>query len=86
MKAATVAASRGHKVKLIEASSELGGQVNLAQRLPGRSEFGGITTNLANKLHKQNVEIKFQTKAFYQQRLVNFLQMKIHGSWKKLLR
>jgi 2,4-dienoyl-CoA reductase-like NADH-dependent reductase (Old Yellow Enzyme family) len=63
MKAATVAASRGHTVKLIEASSKLGGQVNLAQRLPGRSEFGGITTNLANKLHKQNVEIKFKTNA-----------------------
>ena len=62
MKAATVAASRGHGVKLIEASSKLGGQINLAEKLPGRSEFGGITTNLANKLNRQNVEIKLNTK------------------------
>ena len=62
MKAATVAASRGHEVKLIEASSKLGGQINLAEKLPGRSEFGGITTNLANKLNRQNVEIKLNTK------------------------
>ena len=62
MKAATVAASRGHEVKLIEASSKLGGQINLAEKLPGRSEFGGITTNLANKLNSQNVEIKLNTK------------------------
>ena len=61
MKAATVAASRGHRVKLIEASSMLGGQINLAERLPGRSEFGGITTNLANKLQRQNVEITLNT-------------------------
>ena len=62
MKAATVAASRGHRVKLIEASSKLGGQINLAEKLPGRSEFGGITTNLSNKLQRQNVEIKLNTK------------------------
>ena len=62
MKAAAVAVSRGHRVKLIEASSKLGGQINLAEKLPGRSEFGGITTNLANKLNRQNVEIKMNTK------------------------
>ena len=61
MKATAVAASRGHSVKLIEATSKLGGQVNLAERLPGRSEFGGITTNLANKLQRQNVEITLNT-------------------------
>ena len=62
MKAATVAASRGHRVKLIEASSKLGGQINLAEKLPGRSEFGGITTNLVNKLNSQSVEITLNTK------------------------
>ena len=62
MKAASVAASRGHEVKLVEASSKLGGQINLAEKLPGRSEFGGITTNLTNKLNRQNVEIKLNTK------------------------
>jgi mycofactocin system FadH/OYE family oxidoreductase 2 len=38
MEAAWVAAARGHDVTLYEKSQELGGQVNLAARLPGRSE------------------------------------------------
>ena len=66
MKATAVAASRGHSVKLIEATSKLGGQVNLAERLPGRSEFGGITTNLENMLRTQDVEIKLNTEASLQ--------------------
>ncbi|MCZ6637475.1 MAG: FAD-dependent oxidoreductase, partial [Alphaproteobacteria bacterium] len=40
MKAAAVAAEMGHRVVLHEASARLGGQVLLAQTLPGRSEFG----------------------------------------------
>ena len=46
MKAAAVAAERGHDVTLYEASERLGGQALLAQMLPGRAEFGGIVTNL----------------------------------------
>ncbi|HHJ4328515.1 TPA: FAD-dependent oxidoreductase, partial [Klebsiella pneumoniae] len=45
MKAAAVAAQRGHQVILCEASAQLGGQVNLAQLLPRRAEFGGASTN-----------------------------------------
>jgi NADPH-dependent 2,4-dienoyl-CoA reductase/sulfur reductase-like enzyme len=41
MKAAAVAAERGHQVRLPEASGRVGGQVLLAQQLPGREEFGG---------------------------------------------
>ena len=66
MTATALAASRGHSVKLIEATSKLGGQVNLAERLPGRSEFGGIKTNLENMLRKQDVEIKLNTEASLQ--------------------
>ncbi|KXK72450.1 oxidoreductase, partial [Pseudomonas monteilii] len=40
MKAAAVAAARGHQVTLYEAGPQLGGQVLLAQLLPRRSEFG----------------------------------------------
>ena len=46
MKAAAVAAERGHTVSLCEASPRLGGQALLAQLLPNRSEFGGIIDNL----------------------------------------
>lgn len=38
MEAAWVAAARGHEVTLFEREQELGGQVRLAAKLPGRSE------------------------------------------------
>ncbi|MEO1847519.1 MAG: FAD-dependent oxidoreductase, partial [Pseudomonadota bacterium] len=57
MKAAVTAAGQGHKVVLYEKQSKLGGQVNLAEKLPGRSEFGGVTTNLMNELDRSSVEI-----------------------------
>jgi 2,4-dienoyl-CoA reductase (NADPH2) len=37
---AAVAAERGHAVTLYERSAELGGQFNLARRIPGKQEFG----------------------------------------------
>lgn len=49
LKAAAVAAERGHRVTLYEAGPRLGGQVLLAERLPGRAEFGGVVTNLAHE-------------------------------------
>ena len=36
---AVVAAQRGHRVTLFEAGSEIGGQFNLAKRIPGKEEF-----------------------------------------------
>lgn len=35
----TIAAQRGHKVDLFEASDEIGGQFNMAKRIPGKEEF-----------------------------------------------
>mmetsp|Transcript_18886 Transcript_18886/g.59858 ORF Transcript_18886/g.59858 Transcript_18886/m.59858 type:complete len:736 (+) Transcript_18886:129-2336(+) len=37
--AATVAAERGHKVTLIDSADRVGGQFNLAKRIPGKEEF-----------------------------------------------
>jgi len=37
--AATVAAERGHQVTLFDAASEIGGQFNVAKRVPGKEEF-----------------------------------------------
>ncbi|MEM7104393.1 MAG: NADPH-dependent 2,4-dienoyl-CoA reductase [Bacteroidota bacterium] len=37
--AATVAADRGHDVTIFEASGEIGGQFNMAKRIPGKEEF-----------------------------------------------
>ncbi len=60
MKAAVIAAARGHKVTLFEANSRLGGQVNLAQLLPHRAEFGGLITNLQEELKRSQVEVLTQ--------------------------
>ena len=57
MKAAAVAASRGHEVTLYEKSSQLGGQALLAQLLPRRAEFGGIIGNLQQDMTDAGVEV-----------------------------
>ena len=58
LKAAAVAAARGHQVTLHEAGPRLGGQANLAQMLPHRSEFGGIVTNLQRECDLAGVTIR----------------------------
>ncbi|MGC5699129.1 FAD-dependent oxidoreductase [Pseudomonas sp. NFXW11] len=62
MKAAAVAAQRGHQVTLYEAGSQLGGQVLLAQLLPRRSEFGGASTNLQREMQLAGVEVLRNTR------------------------
>ena len=57
MKAAIVAAQRGHEVRLYEKTRRLGGQVLMAQLLPGRSEFGGLITNLERELGQTACEV-----------------------------
>ncbi len=58
MKAAAVAAERGHEVTLFERDTQLGGQARLAQLLPHRSEFGGIITNLTREMELAGVDIR----------------------------
>jgi len=62
MKAAAVAAARGHHVTLYEAGPQLGGQVLLAQLLPRRSEFGGASTNLQREMALAGVEVVRNTR------------------------
>lgn len=57
MKVAAVAAERHHEVTLYEAADRLGGQALLAQRLPGRGDFGGLITNLARELEQAGVRV-----------------------------
>jgi 2,4-dienoyl-CoA reductase (NADPH2) len=37
--AATTASDRGHRVTLFDSASEIGGQFNLAKKVPGKEEF-----------------------------------------------
>jgi 2,4-dienoyl-CoA reductase-like NADH-dependent reductase (Old Yellow Enzyme family) len=62
MKAAAVAAQRGHAVTLYEANAQLGGQVLLAQLLPRRSEFGGLSTNLQQEMRLAGVQVRTNTR------------------------
>jgi NADPH-dependent 2,4-dienoyl-CoA reductase/sulfur reductase-like enzyme len=61
MKAAAVAAQRGHRVILCERSGQLGGQVLLAQTLPGRAEFGVLVDNLRREMELAGVEVHLVT-------------------------
>jgi 2,4-dienoyl-CoA reductase-like NADH-dependent reductase (Old Yellow Enzyme family) len=61
MKAAATAGQRGHHVVLCEAGPRLGGQVLLAQLLPGRAEFGGVVTNLERELEQAGVTVRRNT-------------------------
>jgi NADPH-dependent 2,4-dienoyl-CoA reductase/sulfur reductase-like enzyme len=62
MKAAVIAAQRGHDVTLFEGSGRLGGQALLAQLLPHRAEFGGLVTNLQRELELAQVTVRKNTK------------------------
>jgi 2,4-dienoyl-CoA reductase (NADPH2) len=57
MKAACVAAERGHRVTLVEKSSRLGGQVLLNAKIPGRTEMISVVEDLENNLKSLPVEI-----------------------------
>lgn len=57
LKVAAVAAARGHDVSLHEATPHIGGQVLLAERLPGRAEFGGLATNLQQEVEEAGVRV-----------------------------
>jgi NADPH-dependent 2,4-dienoyl-CoA reductase/sulfur reductase-like enzyme len=57
LKAAAVAAERGHEVTLYERERLLGGQALVAQLLPGRAEFGGIVTNLTREAERAGARI-----------------------------
>ena len=63
MKAAAVAAARGHHVTLYEAGPRLGGQVLLAQELPARAEFGGLAVNLAREVDRAGVRVVLNASA-----------------------
>jgi len=54
---ATVAAERGHRVTLFDAANEIGGQFNLAKRIPGKEEFQETLRYFGRKLQLTGVEL-----------------------------
>lgn len=55
---AHVAAMRGHKVTLYEASDRLGGQFNLAKVIPGKEEYGETIRYYQKMMEKYQVHVK----------------------------
>ncbi|WP_338509744.1 NADPH-dependent 2,4-dienoyl-CoA reductase [Pseudomonas poae] len=60
--AATVAAERGHQVTLFDSSSEIGGQFNIAKRVPGKEEFFETLRYFTRKLQTTQVELRLNTR------------------------
>jgi len=60
--AATVAAERGHQVMLFDAASEIGGQFNVAKRVPGKEEFFETLRYFKRKLQTTGVELCLNTR------------------------
>lgn len=58
MEAARIAAQRGHQVTLYEKTGKLGGQVNLAALLPGRSEINNIVRWLEGQISGLGVKVQ----------------------------
>jgi 2,4-dienoyl-CoA reductase (NADPH2) len=60
---AAAAAERGHKITLFEKNDSLGGQFNLAKRIPGKEEFQHTLKYFNYQLKKFNVDLQFNTEA-----------------------
>ena len=61
--AATTLAGRGHQVSLYEASGRIGGQFNLAKRIPGKEEFGETLRYFGRKLETTGVRLELNKRA-----------------------
>ena len=58
MAAAATAAERGHRVTLFDSAAEIGGQFNLARRIPGKEEFAETLRYFRNRLARAGVDVR----------------------------
>ncbi|MFP8844077.1 FAD-dependent oxidoreductase [Shewanella baltica] len=56
------AAMRGHNVVLFEAKSEVGGQFNLARKIPGKEEFNETIRYFINQIKLHKVVLRLNTR------------------------
>ncbi|WP_159628413.1 NADPH-dependent 2,4-dienoyl-CoA reductase [Massilia puerhi] len=58
LSAATVAAERGHQVTLFDANDRIGGQFNIAMRIPGKEEFAETIRYFGRRLDLLGVDVR----------------------------
>jgi 2,4-dienoyl-CoA reductase (NADPH2) len=63
MSFAAHAAERGHRITLFEAEAELGGQLNLAKRVPGKEEFFETLRYFKRRLEQGGVALRLGARA-----------------------
>lgn len=63
MSAALTAAECGHEVTLFEAGPALGGQFNLAKRIPGKEDFDETIRYFRTRLPAAGVDVRLNTRA-----------------------
>ena len=59
----TTLAERGHRVELFEAAGEIGGQFNMAKRVPGKEEFRETLRYFARRIDTTGVRLRLGTRA-----------------------
>ncbi|MCU4576624.1 NADPH-dependent 2,4-dienoyl-CoA reductase [Acinetobacter courvalinii] len=65
---AVYAASRGHKVKVFDASNQIGGQFNIAKTIPGKEEFYETLRYFKRQIELQpNIELMLNHTATYEE-------------------
>jgi len=62
MAAATSAARRGHEVTLFDAAPVLGGQFDVARRIPGKEEFAQTLRYFRTELDELGVDVRLSTR------------------------
>jgi len=55
---ATIAAERGHQVVLFESAADIGGQFNMARRIPGKEEFNETLRYFRRRIELTGVELR----------------------------
>ncbi len=60
---ATTLAERGHSVVLFERDAQIGGQFNLAKRIPGKEEFAETLRYFASRLEQTGVKLRLGQEA-----------------------